>query len=83
MRIISQNFSSFPFEQIIVEVGMITPSCAVCVQRRKKRYCLGRYKDCERAKEVFEKLDRHYSVLPYMEDGNTLYNLNSFVMPEE
>lgn len=82
MRIISQNFSSFPFEQIIVEVDDNSIMCRLCAVP-EKRYCLGRYKDCERAKEVFEKLDRHYSVLPYMEDGNTLYNLNSFVMPEE
>ena len=37
----------------------------------------------ERAKEVFKELDKHYSNLPYMEDGATFYNLNSFVMPEE
>lgn len=82
MRIISQNLVSFPFERTIVEVDDNFIMCRLCVVP-EKRYCLGTYKDCERAKEVFKELDKHYSNLPYMEDGATLYNLNSFVMPEE
>lgn len=82
MRIISQNFASFPFEQIIVEVDDNSIMCRLCAVP-EQRYCLGRYKDCKRAEEVFLELDKYYSNLPYMEDGETLYNLNSFVMPEE
>lgn len=80
MRIISQNFSSFPFEQIIVEVDDNSIMCRLCAVPGK-RYCLGAYKDCERAKEVFKELDKYYSDLPYRE--NTFHNLSSFVMPEE
>lgn len=84
MRIISQNHStSYPFDKLIVCVGGKNVICEVIGKQRELREILGTYETHERAKEVFNELDRHYSNLPYMEDGETLYNLNSFVMPEE
>ena len=35
MRIISQNFASFPFEQIIVEVDDNSIMCRLCAVRNK------------------------------------------------
>lgn len=56
MRIISQNLVSFPFERIIVEVDDNSIMCRLCAVP-EKRYYLGRYKDCERAKGVFKEID--------------------------
>lgn len=84
MRIISQKRNiSYPFDKLVVWVDKNHILCRVIGNPINTRGFLGTYKSHERAKEVFNELDHHYSNLPYMEDGATLYNLNSFVMPEE
>lgn len=84
MRIINQNHDiSYPFDKLVVWVDGNNILCEVIGIQRCIRDFLGTYESHERAKEVFNQLDKHYSNLPYMEDGATLYNLNSFVMPEE
>lgn len=47
------------------------------------REILGTYDTHERAVEVFNELDKHYTNLPYMDDGVTLYELNYFRMTGE
>jgi hypothetical protein len=50
--------------------------------RKNYREILGTYDTHERAVEVFNEIDKHYTNLPYMDDGVTLYELNSFRMQE-
>lgn len=84
MRVISQNHNiSYPFDKLVVWVDRNHVLCEMIGSQRNTREFLGTYKSHERAKEVFNELDHHYSNLPYMEEVATLYNLSSFVMPEE
>lgn len=83
MRVINQKHNiSYPFDKLVVWVDEKNVLCEVVGNQRNIREVLGTYESHERAKEVFNELDRHYSNLPYMEDGTTLYNLTSFAMPE-
>ncbi len=82
MRVISQKHNiSYPFDKLVVWVDKNNVLCEVIGNQRNTREFLGTYKSHERAKEVFNELDKYYSDLPYRE--NTFHNLSSFVMPEE
>lgn len=84
MRIISQKSNiSYPFDKLVVWVEEKTVFCEVIGSTKNIREILGIYNTHERAVEVFDELDKHYTNLPYMEDGTTLYELNSFRMPGE
>ncbi|MBS4980034.1 MAG: hypothetical protein KHZ72_01490 [Lachnospiraceae bacterium] len=84
MRVISQQDNiSYPFEKLVVWVEGKTVFCEVIGNTRNNREVLGMYNTCERAKEVFNELDKHYTHFPYMDDGETFYELNSFRMPGE
>lgn len=84
MRVITQkNNISYPFDKLVVWVEAKTVFCEVVGNTRNIKEILGRYNTHERAVEVFNELDEHYTNLTYMEDGATLYNLNSYIMPEE
>lgn len=81
MRIISQTGMDFPYEQVIVYIDESSVMCKTLLE--SKRYCLGVYKDSERARAVFESIYDYYKGTPSMEDGETLYLGNVFVMPEK
>ena len=84
MRVITQkNNISYPFDKLVVWVEEKTVFCEVIGDMRNNGEVLGTYDTHERAEEVFNELDRHYTNIPYMDDGETFYELNSFRMPGE
>lgn len=84
MRVISQKENiSYPFDKLVVWVNEKKVLCEVIGNTRNNRELLGEYDTHGRAVEVFEELDKHYTNFPYMDDGATLYELNSFRMPGE
>ena len=83
MRIISQNLMDFPYKQIVVMVGDNKVICRPVSNMEGRYYLLGKYKDCERAKEVFHSINKQFSTIPLMKAGEALYNQTTFVMPEE
>lgn len=83
MRIISQTGMDFPYEHIVVFINDNKVACKP-VNEMSGKYCtLGIYDSCERAMEVFNSIFDYYKGTPSMEDGETLYLGNVFVMPEE
>lgn len=83
MRIISQNLMDFPYEQIVVAVDDNRVICWPVSNMGGRYYLLGKYNVCDRAREVFNSIFDYYKGTPQMEDGETLYLDNTFVMPEE
>lgn len=82
MRIISQNGMDFPYEQIVVFIDENKVACLPVSNMGGRYYLLGEYESCERAAEVFNKINFHYHTEPLMEDGGALYNQTTFIMPE-
>ena len=83
MRIIRQNKMDFPYEQIVVAVDDNKVICKPVSNMDGRYYLLGKYNGCDRAGEVFNSIFDYYIGAPQMEDGETLYLNNAFVMPEE
>lgn len=83
MRIINQKANiSYPFDKLVVYVDEKNVLCEVIGNTKNYREILGTYDTHERAAEVFNEIDKHSTNLPYMDDGTTLYELNSFRMQE-
>lgn len=83
MRVISQTFMDFPYEQIVVFVDDNRVCCRPVNDMSGRYYLLGEYKTNERAQEIFKNLHKDYEEIPLMEDGKCLYNTQCFIMPEE
>lgn len=83
MRIISQTKRDYPYEHIVVGVEENRVVCRPVIDLYGRDHTLGIYDSHERAKEVFESIHHHYKITPSMEDGETLYLGNVFVMPEK
>lgn len=83
MRVISQTFMDFPYEQIVVFVDDNKVSCRIVNDMNGRYYLLGEYKTNERAQEVFKNIHEDYEELALMEDGKCLYNTPCFIMPEK
>lgn len=83
MRVISQTFMDFPYEQIVVFVDDNRVCCRPVNDMSGRYYLLGEYKTNERAKEVFRNIHKDYEEIPLMEDGKCFYNTQCFVMPEK
>lgn len=82
MRIISQELVDFPHEQIFIGIDENRVMCKLCSQPNAK-YLLGEYESNERAIEVFHEINEQFHKTPLMDDGVTLYNQTTFVMPDE
>lgn len=83
MRIISQLGMNFPYEQMVVFIDDNFVKCKPVSDLSAKSYLLGEYDTAQRAKEVFNSINVSYSTIPLIEDGKTLYNQTSFVMPDK
>lgn len=81
MRIISQYLTSFPIEQIFIAVD--DNRLWAKLVGSNETFCLGEYKTCERAKEVFHAIHSHYENVPLLKDLKAVYRQRSFEMPEE
>lgn len=83
MRVISQAFMDFPYEQIVIFVDDNKVCCRVVSDMNGRYYLLGEYEINERAQEVFKNIYTDYEELALMEDGKCLYNTPCFIMPEK
>lgn len=83
MRIISQNFMDFPYEQIVVFVDENRVGCRPVNDMNGRYYTLGIYRNEKRAKDVFNAINKAYCNVPLMDGDGVLYNQSSFCMPEE
>lgn len=81
MRIISQNGMDFPYDRIIVYTDENSVMCKTL--NDGKRYCLGIYKDCDRANEVFKSIYMKSEMTSSTTGGSLLLLEKTFIMPEE
>lgn len=82
MRIISQTGRDYPYEHIVVGVEENRVECRPVNDLYGRSFILGSYESHERAVEVFNGIYDYYKGTPCMEDGETLYLGNVYVMPE-